>query len=271
MKRRAISLYAIAFVGLFAATSCEKKESAETVAPQDAAAQIDGEEGAAVPKKVPQQPDPEEIAQARDLYLAGNYAQVGELLSGKAEGWEGDDRQRARALANAWLALAAVEEVPENAKRTAEAAETEARAVDDMEARQLANLAKASYLIGISDHPTACKVLERSVELSDSYLGLLHVIQGQCLINLAFEGEAIAHPEKLVAAQAEFEKARSDGSSAIVGRALEGLAAVAKYQGKRDQICPLVLEAKSSYEAASASEYLLEGPTRLAEESNCGQ
>src|SRR5262245_9475084 len=94
-----------------ALTACKPKEasqpptlSAET---QSASTPVD--------TKVVQEADPPELAQARQFYMTGAYKQVITLLDPLLSQWQSPSRQRTRALAQAWIGLAHVEDVPENA------------------------------------------------------------------------------------------------------------------------------------------------------------
>jgi hypothetical protein len=226
---------------------------------------------------VPQEPDPPEIAEGRKAYVLGEYQEVTTMLAPVYADLKEREQYRAGGLAGGWLALAHAKDVVENAEEPARHATAMAEKTGDPEVEAVAGLAHGAFLLGTYQFDAAAESFEKASALGTADAALAHILLAEALIGRAFgEGDStkVQHPEHLDAAAKSYQRAAelaeaSELADALVGRAAEGLAAVAKYQGKRDQICGHVKQATERYEAAGASDFLKEGPAMLGREARC--
>lgn len=266
-----ISLVTLAALAIAPACKKEPTTNPDEVTTGDADAEPE-----APPEVVelpPQDPDPAEIAALYQRYLQGEYEAVRQGASDLRDGLTADTQIRANALAGSLLALAAAEEVPEDGKAAAEQAVRDADRLGDVEVRQLALIAHAIYLVRVHEAPTGQSELETALGLGGPYMSLNHLMLAEAHLNQAFgEGEEdtqIKHPERLDQAKAEYEAALDGSAPLLDGSAHEGLAAVAKYQRDKDNVCLHAQQAEDLYAANGASDYIREVPSLLAQDSRC--
>jgi tetratricopeptide (TPR) repeat protein len=259
-------VFALSFSLTFALAFCACKPKPTSTEPDDATSD---ESSAQEPVKVVQAEDPPELEAAYNHYLAGEYAKIVEELEPALAKWTGPERQRTRAIAQAWIGLAHANSLPENAQEFVEKADSDARALDDREARQLANISRAAYLMGIADHELAEKTLARTIDLDKKYVVLAKVLLGNCLINRAFSDDRLTDKSKLDAAKQVFEEVGAQDNAALRGRAHEGLSVIADLNGDKTELCNQAKAALSDFAAVGASEKLVEGPQSLIEKGSC--
>jgi hypothetical protein len=261
---------------IFAAPGC--KDDKPTTNPDDGTTAgtstdtpVDPEpEVAALP---PQDPDPAEIAAFYDRYLKGDYealvADAGQLR----DGLTADTQIRARALASAIMALAAVEGLPEDGQQAAEQAVADGQRLDDPEVEQLALIAHGAYLVRVQEPAAGQAELDQAVGLTGPYAGLAELTLGEAYLNQAFgvgdEDMKIKDAAKLDDARTHYQAALDAGPEILQAHAHEGLAAVAKYKGEKQAVCDHAQEAENLFVAAGATDYVREVPSLLAGEGKC--
>ncbi len=264
---------------VLAAPACKKDGAASTTPPaeegQDAAATSADDE----PEDPPQDPDPAELTAAFETYLRGDPQAVVASLEPAIAGWTGDGKIRARAMGQALLALARAEDVVEQAQSHAEAAVAEAGRLHDPQVTALARAAAGVYALGVEDFDTAVTELSAAAEARApaATRALVSILLGQALIGRAYGpggGSKLQNPEDLDRAKAAYaaalEAAAGSPQAALLeGRAHEGLAAVAKYQGDHDALCEHARAAGERLAAGDATDRLAEGPRLLAEAGRC--
>jgi tetratricopeptide (TPR) repeat protein len=259
--------------------ACKKKGDGgddQTEEPGDDAESNDGP----VEPDVPQEPDPPEIATARTAYLLGNYADVTGTMGPIYEDLVARKQYRAGGLAGAWLALAHARDVVENGEAPANHAAAMGDRTGDDEVVCAGNMALGAIALGLEDFEGAIKALEKAVDAGDAPPAdnaLARSMLAEALIGRAYGaggGSKLQNPADLDAARAAYEAAITPASGVaesdmLLGRIHEGLAAIAKYQGKRDDICTNAKLASEKYAAAGVSDYLKEGPDMLAQAARC--
>lgn len=232
--------------------------------------------------KVVQEPDPPEIISSRSLYLLGNYPQVISTLQPLLVDLKQNNKHRAAGLAASWLALALVHDVAETAEEPAQFALSMAEQTGDAEVKSIAKIAYGAYFLGVEDYTHASTIFSEAIALNQSgpNAALAFIFQGDAQIGLAFAGEEqITKPEELDGAIASYGRARSlaenqsinnaQEKSVLLARALEGLAAVARYQGKNGEACTQAEQVIKLYENAGATQYMIDGALQLKQQANC--
>jgi hypothetical protein len=248
-----------------ALVACDKEP---TVTPDDtpvADAPTDDPAEAAGPALPEQDPDPAEIASAREQLELGNHEAVISTLEPVVAACTSDTQVRARAMANALLAMAKSVDLAEAGKEPSEAAIADAARLADPEVEQYAFTAHGVYLVGVQDAATAQADLEKAAAAEGSLRDFARLTLAEALLNQAFdENDKVVDPSKLDDAKAQYDGLLADTqSSAMKGRAETGLAALAKYRHDKAAICTHVAAANEHYEAASASDFIKEVPNLL--------
>jgi hypothetical protein len=222
------------------------------------------------PPVVPQDPDPPELAGALTSLVLGDHAAARAVAEPLTANLTAPSQARAAGLAFALLALAVAEELAENAKEPAEQALAKAEEVRDPEVRQLAQLALGAHLVGIGDAAAAQAAIEAGLAQTGPYAELGKILLAEAVLNQAFDGEEkLTDPGKLDAAQMIYGELVGSPTPVIQGRALTGLAALAKFRGEKADLCKHAAAAAEKLSAAGATEYLKEVPAMLAGEAKC--
>ncbi len=251
------------------------KKDGETTPPDEST--VDADDGAGVGQGepedpvVPQDPDPPELARALAQFILGDMEAVKGSMEPLMNELAEPSQARANGIASALYALAVAEELAENAKEPAENAAAKGEEVRDAEVQQLAHVAMGAHLVGVGDAAAAQAQLEAALALQGPNATLARLYLAQAHLNQAFdESDKLTNPGKLDEAEVSYQKAIDETQDAgLKGRGLAGLAALAKYRGKKADICTQAKAATEQYEAASASEYLKEVPAILASEAKC--
>jgi len=269
---------------LLVAPACGKKT--ETTTPDDGAATVtdgggDGatEEPTAEPPP-PQDPDPAELGTGVHQVLTGHYEEGIATLDPIYTGMREPNQSRASGLAGGWLAVAHSQIVFENADAPAAHALEMGGKLQDPEVDAVAKLGRGAFLLAQEDYEAAKQAFEAAAAAApDSAPGAYALIlHGETMIGTAFGSASntqLEKPEDLDAAKASYEAAAkaAEGSAAerdiLLGRAKEGLAAVAKYQRDQETLCSNAYASVDHYKAAGASTFLLDGPARLATDAKC--
>ena len=262
------SLSLVLLLGSFAGSACKKDEDV-TTDPETATTDTTepADEGPTYP---PQDPDPAEIAQALERYILGHYEEAANLVRPLSENLLEDSQIRARGLASAVLAMAVAHELAENGKAPAQIAQEQADRLADPELTQMAGLAKVSYLVGLQDYAEAETILDEVGKLETPYAHLVTLFRAEATLGQAFEDDKLKYPEKLDAAAAHYQSVWDNAAMpGYKGRAAEGLTAVGYYKKDKDQTCQWSNQALDTYEAAGASDYMLEGPRGPADAMRC--
>lgn len=279
MKRTFRPLLAL----LLLAPACGK-ENKGTTNPDDPAQTTGGEVGETGEPQAepppPQDPDPAELAQGIHQVLTGHYEDGIGTLEPIYTGMREESQQHASGLAGGWLAVAHSQIVFENAEEPANYALEKAGVLQDPEVEAVAKLGRGAFLLAQEDYEAAKQAFDAAANVSPSsapgiYARMLH---GETFIGTAFgsaENTQLENPADLDEAKKSYEAAvaaaggQGDEAEILLGRAKEGLAAIAKYQRDQDALCKNAFEAVDHYEAAGASTFLLDGPARLATDAKC--
>ncbi len=285
MMRTAISMLAL----LLLTPACgSKKGNTNTTPPDDGTVGTDGQPTDVAPNPddppaeppPPQDPDPEALAQGVHQVLTGHYDESIAILDPIYTGMREPNQYRASGLAGGWLAVAHAQVVFENAEAPAKHALEMSGNLADPEVSAVARLGRGAFLLAQEDYAAAKEAFGAAAAAAPGtapgvYASLLH---GEALIGTAFGSAAntqIEKPEDLDAARAAYQSAVDGAQNAgaerdiLLGRAKEGLAAVAKYQRDNEALCTNAFEALDHYRAAEASTFLLDGPARLATDAKC--
>jgi len=259
----------------FTLAACDKEKEKELTPPDDGGVADDGaaadDGGDPEPALVPQDPDPPELATAMKNYEQGDYEKVKTDMEALLPSLEGETKVRAKVIANAWFAMATAEEFPENAHDHVEIAMAGLPKLDDPEAEQIARMANGAYLLGVAEFAEADAELAKAEALEGSAKLVAKLLHAQSVLNQAFdENDRITDPTKLDAAATGYQEVL-DGAQepTLKGRAAAGLAAIAKYQGKKEDVCTHATTAAEHYEAGGASAYLKEVPSLLKKDAKC--
>ena len=278
MKQLTHRLAHLALAGALALplAACKK---GETTPPPDGggAATGDTTAGDAAPAGVPQEPDPPAIAEARAQVLRGDFQPAAAALQPLLDDLRQREQLRASGLAAAWLALAVVHDVAENAREPAEHALAMAERTGDKEVQVAAKIAFGAYNLGIEHFPEAAQALEEAYKLDGQgqNAALALVYFGEAKISMAFDGDdKITNPGELETAAGTFRKAKDlaagqAGNEVLAARAAVGLAAVARYKNDAGNACDLIGEAMAGYQSAGAAAYLTDGAQALKDAANC--
>jgi hypothetical protein len=250
------------------------KKDGDTNPPDDGTSGDDGaaaDTGEPEVEIVPQDPDPPELATARKAFVLGDMESVKSSMEPLMSSLSEPSQARANGIASALFALAVAEELAENAKDPAETALAKGEEVRDDEVLQLGHIAMGAHLVGVGDAASAQAELEKAASLGAANGDLANLYLAQSLLNQAFdESDKLTDPAKLDDAEKVYRATvEASDDAAIKGRGLTGLAAIAKYQRKKEQICEHAKAAAESYEAAGASDYLKEVPSILADAAKC--
>lgn len=266
-----ISLLTLAALAI--APACKKEPTINpdevTTGDGDVTPEVEPEE-VALP---PQDPDPAAIGALYQRYLQGEYEAVAQAATDLRASLSADTQIRANAMAGSLAALAAAEAVPEDAKAASEQALLDGERLEDVEVRQLASIAHATYLVRVHEAAAGQVELEAALALGGPYQSLNELMLAEAHLNQAFgvgeEDTQIKHPERLDDAQAHYEAALDGSAPLLDGAAHEGLAAVAKYKRDKEAVCLHAQQAEDLYAANSASDYIREVPSLLAKDSRC--
>ncbi len=270
--------------GLALAGACKKAPAGEsTTAPATGDAQGPGGPGPETDEGTlpPQVPVPQAVTDARGKYLLGDYAAAAQAVADLAPTLTDDTQLLAGALANGWLALALARDVVENAEAPAERAMEQARRLGTARVQTVARMARGMVQLGLEDLDGAVTTLGQADQpgADAADVALARILLGEAFITRAYGaggGSELQNPADLDRARASYDKALADlpadDPDAIIlqGRAHEGLAAVGKFQGKRDAQCEHARQAADAYEKAGASDFLKEGPRALLAAGRCG-
>jgi len=242
-----------------------------------------GEDGAtpdepALDPGPPQEPDPAEIAQGRHEVLLGHYQAAIDLLNPVYDDLKTREQFHASGMAGAWLAVAHAQIVFENAEEPATHAAAMADRTGDAGLLAAAKLARGSILLAEGDAAAASQALvaAAAAEPTSVAAALALVYDGEALIGTAFGGgRAIINPGHLDEAKEAYNNAATaapgtgDEADALLGRADEGLAAIADYQKDKDATCKHAFASIDHYKAAGAADFLVSGPSELASKRKC--
>lgn len=261
---------------LVAAPGCKKKKDDKTVDP-DTAGESDGadtgaEEETGEPEIVypEQDPDPEELAKAMDMFLLGQYTEAAGMMAPLAESLLEDSQIRARGIAASIQAMAAAQDLAEHGHAPADLAVEQAGRLNDPELTQYANAAMAVYHLGVQEYVKAEAELQAVVETESANQIFVRLLLAESLLGQAFEDDKLAHPEKLDAAAKIYEAVYTDAQRDVIkGRAADGLTAVGYYKKDKDMTCKWAADASALYETVGASDYMKEGPKGPAEAFRC--
>ncbi len=260
--------FATALACVSAVLACNKDKPQSTQAPNTLAPP-------AYTPTVPQEPDPPQLTAAGRDYLAGHYERIIEQLNPLWNDLRNREQDRASGLTAGWLALAHAQVVFEDALAPAQYAREMATKTNDPEVLAMAALAEAAYAIGNQDYDAAVTALAPiTAQFKRTDLSAAATIaHAEALIGRAYgdpESLDLRHPEDLTAARALYETLLVNADRPVlVGRANEGLAALAKYRGQRDVICRHVEAAAQAYAEGQAATFLMDGPRHLASENDC--
>ena len=262
-------------LGLSLLFACDKDKEATEPPVVDAPST----DGPATEPEVPQEPDPPEIAEAAHAYLLGNYQEVIDKLEPLFQDLEQRQQWRASGLAGGWLALAHAQIVFENAEGPSQHALAMAEKTGDREVKAVAQLAHGAFLMGNEDFTAAQQAFDAAAGAAPETAAgaLANILRAESLIGRAFGSGAsdkVQNPADLESAKKAYEQAAKTAQSGvendlILGRVEEGLAAIAKYQGNRDEVCTHAVASVQHYKAAGVSQFLLDGPARLASDHKC--
>lgn len=271
MKRLPILLAALA-VGTTIA--CDKKN--DTTTPPDTTA---GDGGQAVDADVPQEPDPPEIEQGAHAYLLGNYQEAIDILTPVYADLKERSQYRASGLAGGWLAAAHAQVVFENGEEPANHAVAMADKTQDPEVVAAAKLGHGAFLLGSEDFDAAAVAFDQAAEAAPQTPAgaVANILRAQARIGSAFgsgESTKLENPQDLEKAKKAYQAAEGTAQGGveteiIMGRVEEGRAAIAKYQNDNKALCEHAVKAIGHYKAAGASDFLVEGPQRLAADNKC--
>lgn len=279
MKRTLPSLLAL----LLLAPACGKDKTDTTPPTDGSLVTTDGNPTTDEPQAEPpppQDPDPSELAPGIRQVLAGNYEEGVGLLEPIYTGMREPSQYRASGLAGGWLAVAHAQVVFENAEAPAKYGLEMAGKLQDPEVEAAAKMGHGAYLLAQEDYEAAKQALEAAAAAApDSAPGVFaHLLYGEALIGTAFGSASntqLEKPEDLDAAKKSYEAAVASAKSAgpdselLLGRAKEGLAAIAKYQRDKEALCANAFASADHYKAGGASAFLLDGPTRMANDEKC--
>lgn len=230
----------------------------------------------------PQDPDPAELAQGVHQVLTGNYEQGIGILDPIYTGMREPAQYRASGLAGGWLAVAHAQTVFENADAPGQYALEMAGKLQDPEVEATAKVGRGAFLLAQEDYEAARQALEAAAAAAPGTApgAYAHILLAESHIGSAFgsaSNTAIENPAELDAAKLSYEAAVAAAEQAgserdiLLGRAKEGLAAVAKYKSDKPSLCANALAAVEHYKAAGASTFLLDGPSDLAADQKCGK
>jgi len=282
MKRTIPSLLAL----LLLLPACGKEKKG-TTSPDEgttvATPGSDGETETGDPKAEPpppQDPDPAELTTGVHQVLTGHYEDGITTLQPIYEGMREPSQYRASGLAAGWLAVAHSQIVFENAEEPAAYALEMAGKLQDPEVMAVAKLGRGAFLLVQEDYAAAQQALEAATAASPGSAPgtYARVLLAETQIGTAFGSASntqIERPEDLDVAKASYqaavESAEGTGSERdiLLGRAKEGLAAVAKYQRDQEALCSNAFASVEHYQAAGASTFLLDGPARMATDAKC--
>ncbi len=270
---------------LLLAPACGKKTT-ETTPPTDGTTAVtdDGGDGATEePTAEPppaQDPDPAELGKGVHQVLTGHYEDGIATLDPIYTGMREPNQYRASGLAGGWLAVAHSQIVFENAEAPAGHALEMGGKLQDPEVDAVAKLGRGAFLLAQEDYEAAKQAFEAAAAAAPgtapgAYALVLHA---ETMIGTAFGSASntqLEKPEDLDVAKASYEAAAkaAEGNEAerdiLLGRAKEGLAAVAKYQRDQEALCSNAYASVAHYEAAGASTFLIDGPARLATAAKC--
>lgn len=266
-------------LALLGTAACKTKEDATNV-PEDTAVSSDAT-SSDEPSSVgaPQEPPPPAIAQAAHAYMIGNYDGAIASLTPLWNDLREREQHHASGLAAGWLALAHAQLVFENAEEPYKYALSMAEQTQDPELTTLAKVAHGAFLLGQEDFESARQAfLVASEGHSQSLAGALaSILRAESLIGSAFgsgDSETVQNPADLEAAKVAYEAAADVAESGIetdivMGRVEEGRAAIAKFQRDKTAACEHAAAAIKHLTAAEASDFLVEGPSRVMQEFRC--
>lgn len=277
MRRALICCAALALMGACNKKTDDTKNPDPTAGAGASDTGGDATGGAETTPEVPQEPDPPEIAAARAQVLTTDFAAAKATLEPLAADLTQRSQYRASGLASAWLALAVVNGIAEDARAPAEYAMQMADKTGDKEVQIAANLASGSYDAGLERFPEAIAKFEAAfnADRAGTSAPLALILFGETKISMAFDADDnLAKPQELDSAGTSFLKARDlaatqPENAVLVGRAAIGMAAVARYKGDNKRACELLKEANTAYASAGAKEFLTSGADALKDAARC--
>ncbi|MCH9687984.1 MAG: hypothetical protein K0V04_41525 [Deltaproteobacteria bacterium] len=230
----------------------------------------------------PQDPDPAELGPAIHQVLTGHYDDAIAALEPIYSGMREPGQERASGMAGGWIAVAHAQVVFENAEAPAAHALEMAGKLQDPEVDAVSRLGRGAFLLAQEDYAAAKEAFEGAAAAAPGTAPSVYaqLLLAETLIGTAFGSASntqVEKPEDLDAAKAAYEGAVQGADSAkgerdiLMGRAKEGLAAIAKYQRDTKALCDNAFAALDHYQAAKASTFLLDGPSRLASDAKCEQ
>ncbi len=274
MNRRLIPTI-LSFAMLASLGACKKPTEEETTPPGDQVeTPADTGETEPADQGPPQEPDPPEIAEARQNYLLGEYQKVTGTLEPMLPDLTERQQFNASAQAASWVALAHTHDLVESAQAPAETAVAMAEKGGDKTVQALAKMAHGAYLHGSEDFAGATADYDAAIKLDPDgpNAALAYILHGLNHISMAFGPEdKIENPGEFDAALKDFDMAKqlAGDTKVLAGRALEGIAAAQRYKGDNKAACAAVDEAAKLYEEAGASTYTKEGAAHLKQAAGC--
>lgn len=228
---------------------------------------------------VPQEPDPAEIKAGAHQYLLGHYQEAIDLLTPVYADLKERSQYRASGLAGGWLALAHAQIVFENGQGPSDHAVEMATQTKDPEVAAVAYLAAGAIKLGAEDYAGAKADFATAAEASPKTAAgaLANILRAEALIGSAFGSGAsdkVENPADLETAKKAYADAKATADSGVEtdllsGRVEEGLAAIARYQRNKPGICEHSVAAVNHLKKAGASDFLVEGPYRMASDFKC--
>lgn len=278
MKRTLCPLLALLLV-----PACGKPNNPGSTSPDDGAAAASGGDSSLDPQAEPpppQDPDPPQLAEGIHQVLTGHYEEGIGILEPIHTELREPSQYRASGLAGGWLAVAHAQIVFENAEAPAAYALEMAGKLQDPEVEAVAKLGRGAYLLAQEDYEAAKQAFEAAAAAAPKTGpgAYAYILLAETMIGTAFGSASntqLENPADLDAAKRGYQSAveAAQGSTSekdiLLGRAKEGLAAVAKYQRDQEALCTNAYASVDHYKAAGASNFLLEGPTTLANDAKC--
>jgi len=229
--------------------------------------------------ETPQEPVPAGVQQGAHLYMVGQYEEAIGVLEPLWIDLKSREQQLASGLAAGWLALAHAQVVFENAEEPYKHALLMAERTGDPELTVLARVAHGAFLLGQEDFDAAGQALLSATEVTSVTLpsALANILRAEALIGSAFgtgASETLENPQDLESAKQAYDaaaKVAQQGveSDIVMGRVEEGLAAIAKFQRDKDAACKHASASVAHLKAAGASDFLIDGPSRVLQEFRC--
>jgi len=259
--------------------ACDKQDKSTTPPDDPGTTAATETEPTSEPAEVEQEPDPPEIDAGSHQYLVGQYDDAIALLGPVFEDLKSRHQSRASGLAAGWLALAHAQLVFEDAEPLYKHALAMSERTADPEVAALAQLAHGAFLLGREDYTAAKQAFEAASRAAPKSLpaAIANILRAETLIGSAYgsgASETIERPQDLETAKQAYAAAAETAQAGIepdvvMGRVEEGLAAIAKFQGDKENACKHATAAVQHLETAQASDFLIEGPRRIVQDFRC--